>query len=389
MEAIVEGAVVRSGDRVSVTVQLIDAREDRHLWAQRYDRSVNDLLATEAELSQEIAAQVSGTLGGGHSPNAVRTNAVDPDVYDLCLLGRYFWNKRTEAGLARAIDYFQQAVQRDPNYAPAYADLANVYVILPSYGSVDREDSFTKARRAATRAIQLDDSLAEAHTALAMVALNHWQAESRLAEREFHRALELNPNYATAHHWYSFYLVLSDRTHEALAELERARDLDPLSAIINADEGQLLYASGRFEEAKARLRQAIELMPDLGQPHETLGLIDLEEGNIADAAREARTGLELDSDNPRTIAEAGYLMARTGRTAEAVTLLADLNRRIREPSAFPAFIYMGLGERDRVLDVLRQNVKVDGGLQALHQWRIFNPLQSDLRYRQLVGGAQP
>lgn len=242
------------------------------------------------------------------------------------------------------------------------------------------------------RAIQLDDSLAEAHTALAMVAVNHWAAESQLAEHEFHRALELNPNYATAHHWYAFYLVFSGRMQEGIAELERARHLDPLSPIINADEGHLLYASGQFEAAKVRLRESIELMPDLGQPHETLALIDLEQGSVADAVREARAGLELDSDNPRTIAEAGYVLAQTGHTAEAKALLASLNQHIRHGSdspMFPAFIYLGLGERDRALDVLRQTATTGGGLEAWDQWRIFSPLRGDPQYRQLFGGAQP
>jgi len=393
VEAVVEGSVVRSGDRVAVTVQLIDGREDRHLWAQRYERRLNDLLVMETELSQEIATQVGGTLGHGHKVEVTHSAAVNPEVNDLCLLGRHFWNKRTEAGLAKAIDYFQQAIQRDPNYAPAYAGLANAYVILPSYSSVGREASFTKAAAAANRAIQLDDSLAEAHAALAFVALNHWATESQEAEREFHRALELNPNSATAHHWFTFYLIFSDRMEEATAELERARQLDPFSAIINADEGHLLYAAGQFEAAKVRLRQAMELAPDLGQPHETLALIDLEEGRGPDAIKEAREGLDLDSGNPRTIAEAGYVLAETGHNAEARTLLVDLNDRIRRGSAFPifpAFVYMGLGERHRALEVLTQTaaLKVGGGLQGVVQWRIFVPLKSDPRYQRLLAEYQ-
>ena len=336
---------------------------------------------------------VGGTLGDGHRIEVAHPAAVNPEVNDLCLLGRHFWNKRTEAGLAKAIDYFQQAIQRDPNYAPAYAGLANAYVILPSYSSVGREASFTKAAAAANRAIQLDDSLAEAHAALAFVALNHWATESQEAEREFHRALELNPNSATAHRWFTFYLIFSDRMEEATAELERARQLDPFSAIINADEGHLLYAAGQFEAAKVRLRQAMELAPDLGQPHETLALIDLEEGRGPDAIKEAREGLDLDSGNPRTIAEAGYVLAETGHNAEARTLLVDLNDRIRRGSAFPifpAFVYMGLGERHRALEVLTQTaaLKVGGGLQGVVQWRIFVPLKSDPRYQRLLAEYQ-
>ena len=245
VEAIVEGAVARSGDRVTVTVQLIDATEDRHLWAKEFDRRVEDILAIEAALSQEIASQVGDALARDRSLRPASTHPVDPEVYDLCLLGRYFWNKRTTAGLAKSLEYFQQAIQRDPNYAPAYAGLADSYVILPSYNGVDPEDNFRKADAAASRAIELDERLADAHAARAFIALNYWKTRSQESEREFHRSLELNPNYATAHHWFAFYLVMVGEMNEAIAEIERARQLDPLSPIINADSGQLFYASGR------------------------------------------------------------------------------------------------------------------------------------------------
>jgi TolB-like protein/DNA-binding winged helix-turn-helix (wHTH) protein/Tfp pilus assembly protein PilF len=393
VDAVVEGAVARSGRRVTVTVQLIDATEDRHLWAKEFDRNVEDILGIEAELSQEIAGQVSGALAPAPNSKPVSPHPADAEVYDLCLLGRYFWNKRTPAGLTRSIDYFQRAIHRDPNYAPAYAGLAEGYVILPSYDSVVPADSFSKARMDANRAIELDDTLADAHAVLAFVALNYWATDRTIAEHEFKRALQLNPNYTTAHQWFAFYLTFEGRTDEAIAEMERARQLDPLSAIINADEGHMLYASGRKSEARLRLQQAIELEPDFGQPHETLALIDLEEGHGTDALGEARAGLKLDSTNPRTMAEAGYVLAVTGHTGEARKMLATLNeldhRGGNTSPDFQAFIYLGLGDRDRAIDVIAQTEtrKVGAGLRALQQWPIFNQLKGDPRYQKLMAAA--
>jgi len=248
VEAIVEGAVARSGNRVTVTVQLIDATEDRHLWARRYDRDVKDLLSVEAELSQQIARQVGSTLVAPRHVDTAMSRPVDPQVHELCLLGRYHWNKRTAADLAKAADYYQQAIKIDSHYAPAYAGLAAAYALLPQYASTEVAESYAKAGAAARQALELDDTLPEAHATLAFVVLvgPNWKQ----SEGEFRRAIELNPSYATAHHWYSFYFVFSNRIDEALAEMEAARQLDPLSAIINADGGHLLYAARRYDQAR-------------------------------------------------------------------------------------------------------------------------------------------
>ncbi len=390
VEAIVEGAVARSGNRVTVTIQLIDATEDRHLWAQRYDRNVGDLLGMEAELSQEIASQVGGTLSA--RPVNLTVSAVDPEVYELCLMGRYHWNRRTPAGLSKAIEYFQDAIRRDPNYPPAYAGLADAYLIMPSYNSVDTEDSYRKAEIAARRALQLDDTLAESHATLGMLAIHHWFSESDQAEREFRRALQLNPNYATAHHWFSYYLIFMKRLDEALGEMELARRLDPLSPIINADEGHLLYAIGRYGKAKERLQYAIELAPGLGQPHETLALIALVEGRATESVAQARAGLALDGSNPRSMAEAGYVLAATGHVEEAQQLLTTLNELVERDSAapvFPAFIYLGLGQRSQALNVLDKaaHKRIDS-LIGLGQWStIIDPLRNDPQYRRLTAEA--
>lgn len=389
VEAIVEGAVTRSGKRVTVTVQLIDATEDRHMWAQKYNRDVGDLLSLEAELSQEIASQVGATLSARSLVKAAKSRPVDPQVYELCLLGRYHWNKRTAAGLTKSVQYYQQAISRDPNYAPAYAGLANAYALLGSYDSVGLRDAYGKATAAARRALELDDTLAEAHATLGLIGLNYGAWDPAQEEKEFQRALELNPNYATAHHWFAFYLRFVGRTNEALAEMERARQLDPLSTIVNADEGFFLYGVRRFEEARVRLQQAIELAPDFGQPHETLALIEWESGHASDALNQARAGLTLDSSNPLTMGEAGYVLAVTGQRREARKLLATVQDLIRHGQGNPsnaAFIQIGLGQKDEALNTLQEmaNQNFSAAVPGLVQWHIFDDLKNDSRYQKLV-----
>jgi TolB-like protein/tetratricopeptide (TPR) repeat protein len=388
VEAIVEGAVARSGNSVTVTVQLIDATEDRHLWAQKYDRNLGDLLGLEAELSHEIASQVGGTLNSQRDFKAVKSGPVDPQVYDLCLMGRFHWNKRTAADLAKSAEYFQKAIARDPTYAPAYAGLASAYALMPSYDSVGFHDTYAKATAAAHQALELDDTLAEAHATLGLIGLNS-RPDWLQMEPEFRRALDLNPNYATAHHWFAFYLVFSGRRAEALAEMELARQLDPLAVIINADQGVFLYGAGRYEDAKVRLRQAIELAPGFGQPHETLALIALETGHTSETLQEARTGLSLDPTNPRTMSEAGYVLAAAGQTQEAKKLLAAVKDMVNHDSASPiyaALIHMRLGERTEALDAIEKSVDAGVGatLESLVQWHAFDELKTDPRYQKLM-----
>jgi TolB-like protein/Tfp pilus assembly protein PilF len=385
VEAIVEGSVARVGDRVTLTVQLIDATEDRHLWAGKYERRIEDILAVEAELSQAVAAQVSGTLNVAQSRLAA-SRVPAPRVYDLCLLGRYHWGKRTREGLIKAEEYFREAIELDPSYAPAYAGLANTYAMRPHYDAVSMADYSAKATATARQALALDDTLAEAHTTLGFIALGG--ADSAGAESEFRRALELNPSYAFAHHWFAYFLLFADRPDEALAEVELARQLDPLSAVINADQGEFLYTARHFDEARESLRRSIELRPEFGQPHATLALIELETGHLAKAMEEARAGFALDPHNPRTLAEAGYVFAVSGQTAEAQTLLAtvqDLEEQGAALPVFPALIEVGLGQRDQARATLKQMFVTDptSGLKGVVQWHAFDGLV-ELRSGQII-----
>jgi TolB-like protein/DNA-binding winged helix-turn-helix (wHTH) protein/Tfp pilus assembly protein PilF len=389
VDAIVEGAVARSGNRVTVTAQLIDASEDRHLWAQKYDRNLGDLLEMEAELSQEIAKQVRGTLAAPQEIKAAKSRPVNPQVYELCLLGRFHWNKRTASDLAKSAEYYQQAISRDPNYAPAYAGLANAYVLMPSYDSVDLRESYAKAAAAARHALDLDGGSAEPHATLGLIGISDGRADWIQTGHEFERALELNPNLATAHHWFSFYLFFSGRRDQALAEIEVARQLDPLSAVVNADEGQFLYATKRFEEAKARLRQAIALAPTFGQPHAALALVELKDQHPSNAAREAHIALVMDPNNPAMMAESGCVLAMTGQKAEARKLLAELNDLARKGKALPwlgAFIHIGLGERNEAIKALleTENRRFGARFAGFELDPLFDELNSDPRYQRLI-----
>lgn len=384
VDAIVEGAVARSGRRVTITVQLIDAAQDRHLWARKYDRQAEDLLDVEAEVSREIANQIDGTLAARRIVRGSEIRAIDPETYELCLLGRFHWNKRTAADLVKAADYYQQAIARDPNYAPAYAGLANVYAVMPSYDSVPIQEAFTKGMAAARRAINLDPSLAEPYATLGFIELNG--ADWTRAGAELQHALELNPNLATAHHWLAYNLLFLGQANDAIAEVESARRLDPLSVIINAAEGQLLYVVRRYGEAATRLRQAIELSPDNGQAYETLALTELETGDSTDAIKEARAGLALSATNPRTLGEAGYVLARTGHAAEARGLLRTLDGIAPRDSVQPvylAMIYVGLNQPHQAVEQLQLHARMFGGLRGIWQWHAFDLLSHDPRYEAL------
>jgi TolB-like protein/DNA-binding winged helix-turn-helix (wHTH) protein/Tfp pilus assembly protein PilF len=389
VDAIVEGSVARSGDRVSITVQLIAAAEDRHLWAQTYERNLADILSIEAEVSRAIAGRVGGALGLKQA-GLTNTRPVDPRVYELCLLGRFHWNKHSGPDVRKSEDYYQQAIARDAGYAPAYVGLANAYVGLALRGLAPFRPSMDKAVVAARRALELDDSLAEAHATLGLLDLYTNPGWMR-AEPEFRQAIELDRNNAVAHDWLAYYLFFADRRDEALAEIALARQLDPLSASANADEGHFLYAARHFDEARTKLNRAIEIEPAFGEPHATLALIEFESGHREDALKEARTALELDPNNTRIMGEAGYVLASTDHAAESRELLAvvqDVARRGPSTPVFSAMIEIGLGQRDQALESLTRMVDSGDGLEGLVQWHAFDELSADSRFKKLLAKTQ-
>jgi TolB-like protein/DNA-binding winged helix-turn-helix (wHTH) protein/Tfp pilus assembly protein PilF len=284
VEYVLEGSVRRDSSKVRITAQLIKTKDKTDVWSRQYDRQLSSLLTLQGEIAQEIADEIQLTLGGAKRTNPSPRpppSTKDYEAYDLYLKGRYFWNKRSTQGFPRAVEYFQQAIAKDPNYARAYAGLADSYALISSYHFAPQDEFMPKARAAALKALQLDERLAEAHTSLALIIENYdWDWPG--AEKEFRRAIQLDPNYATAHHWYAEYLSFQGRFDEAFAEIERARQLDPLSLIIAADNGSILYYSRQYDRAIQQLQAVLDMDPAFGRAHIVIGPL-VQKGRFDDA----------------------------------------------------------------------------------------------------------
>ncbi|MEP6975393.1 MAG: tetratricopeptide repeat protein, partial [Spartobacteria bacterium] len=300
---ILEGSVQKSGDHVRVNVQLIKAATDAHLWADTYDRKLTDVFAVESEIAKTVAETLQAKLTGSAAQVLASRPTENPEAHQLYLKGRYFWNKRNVENLKKAISYFQQAIDLDPNYALAYAGLGDAHALLPIYAGTAPKNDIPKALAAARKAVELDDSLAEAHTSLANALVSNVQLAA--SEPEFRRAIELNPNYATAHQWFGECLFGEGRYPEALSEIERAYDLDPLSPIINVDYGMGLAGVGRTSDAIDQLRKTIDLEPGLRPAHEMLGQMFEDTGKLDQAIAEYEKSRQLGA-TPSVLAMIAY-----------------------------------------------------------------------------------
>jgi len=387
VQYVIEGSVRRDANDVRVTAQLIQTKDQTHVWARQYDRELDKLLPLQGEIAQEIADEIQLTLGDPHKFNAahrtVSPSTASYEAYDLYLKGRYFWNKRTQEGFKQAAEYFQQAIAKDPNYARAYAGLSDTYGLTSTWHWGPPKQLMPKARDAAVKALELDENLAEAHTSLALIAENY-DYDWLTAEKEFRRAIQLDPGYATAHQWYAECLSFQGRFDEALAESERARRLDPLSLIIATDHAAILYYARQYDRAIAQFRSVLDMDPHFGRA-ETIIPAYVEEGRFAEALEEIKRRLPPD-DCPWTCATKAYVYGRWGQTAQAEKELAQMKRTISDPdSAFFLLPYIATGRNDQAIAVLQKaygersnfvvNVKVEPA---------FDPLRSDPRFQNLL-----
>jgi TolB-like protein/DNA-binding winged helix-turn-helix (wHTH) protein/Tfp pilus assembly protein PilF len=308
VDAVVEGSVLRSGDRVRITAQLIRAATDRHIWAESYDGDLKDVLSLQARVAEAITSQVKLNLTAEESGRLRGARAVNPEAFDLYLRGRFAWNQRSVAGFNKAVDYFNQAIQKDPNFALAYSGLADSYTLLVLYGQGSR---LPEAKSAAGKALQLNDSLAEAHTSLAAVKiLQDWDWQG--AEQEFHRAIELNPNFAQAHHWYGNLLLGPQGRHdEAIAELQLAQQLDPLSPIIQADLGFAYFLAGRYDMARQAYQKVAAANPDFIPVHFYLSRYYAQTGEYDSWLKETVKNMRL-AGYPAQVAALQQVYARGG-----------------------------------------------------------------------------
>jgi len=385
---ILEGSVQKANDQVRVNVQLINALTDAHLWADTYDRKLTDIFAVESDIAKTVAETLQAKLTGSEKSLITKTPTVNPEAYELYLKGRFFWNKRTGADLLKSIDYFKQAVEKDQKYALAYAGLADAYVLLPPYGAASPSESFPQAEAAARKALELDDTLAEAHTSLGQVLL-FYDLDFAGSTREFERALALDPNYATAHHWYGGGPLLAlGQFDRAITEGKRAVELDPLSLINNADLGWLYFNARRYNEAEAQARKTLEMDSRFYLAHYYLGEVLQFKGQLTEAIAEYKKAAELD-DDPFVLGLLAQAYAKLGQRDEALKMLGQLQelatRRYVTSYSF-ALVHIALGEKDKAIDWLERAYRDRAGpdIALIKVDPFLDPLRGHPRFEALV-----
>ncbi|MBZ5597125.1 MAG: winged helix-turn-helix domain-containing protein [Acidobacteriia bacterium] len=386
VQYVIEGAVRQDSHHVRVTAQLIQTKDQTPIWAQQYDRELKGLLALQTEIAREVANEIQLSLGDHKpAPDEPVLSRQEYEAYDLYLRGQYFFNKRDGPSLEEAIGYFEQAIEKDPTNARAYAALADCYALIPGYNSRPGDEFISRARAAAMKAVKLDENLPEAHTALALIVQNYdWDWPT--AEKEFRRAIELNPNYATAHHWYAEHLMWRGRFDEALQESERARQLDPLSLIIAADNGAILYFSRQYDRAIEKWRSVLEVDPEFSRAH-LIHAAYVDKGMFA----EALADVEKQPHKPEVAWYWGwiaYIRGRSGRKAEArhaLKELLQLNRRDPVNPQVIALASIGVGDKDQALTWLEKAAEQHSNeLTSLKVNPAYDSLRGEPRFQELL-----
>jgi len=393
VENILEGSVQKANDQVRVNVQLINALTDAHLWADTYDRKLTDIFAVETEIAKTVADVLQAKLTGSEQHVIAARPTANSEAHQLYLKGRFFWNKRTGDDLKKSIDYFQQAIAADPNYALAYAGVADAYVFLPGYTAGSPQDCYPKAKAAAKKALKLDDTLAEAHTTLA-IALLLYDFDFAQAIREFQHAIELNPNYATAHQQYgNIGLIDLGRFDDAIAEGNRAAELDPLSLVINADVGANYYYARRYDEAIAQLRKTLEMDPGYYYAYITLGEA-LEMKGAGDTAIAEYQKARALNDDPSVLGLLAHAYAASGTKTEALKILDQLKAlsKQRYVAAYSfTLVYLGLGDKEEALHWLEQSYqdRAGGDIEGIRVDPFLDSLRGDPRFDALAEKVIP
>jgi tetratricopeptide (TPR) repeat protein len=388
VDAVVEGSVRRAGGKVVITAQLIQAAEDKHLWAASYEANEADSLILQRAVARAIVDNIKVEVTPREQEALKKRQVVSPAAYMSYLKGRYFWNKRTADGLKTALNYFQEAIQQDPKYAEAYSGLADTYALLGDweYGVMTPKEALPQAKAAALKAVQLDDNLAEAHASLGF-CLDGFDWDLQAGDREFRRSIELNPGYATAHHWYAWHLMLLGQNSAAIEEMGKAANLDPLSLIISSDMAELLLIAGLPEQSLQQSRKTLELEPHFPLAHNQLGVAYIEKHMLPQAIAELQEAVRLSGGSQACVANLARAYAAANRKSEAIEQLNELQRRSPRPSAPEvAVIYAALGDNDRAIEWLNRayeerlnpGVLLRTGFNSLHGDQRFKDLRSKL-----------
>jgi serine/threonine protein kinase/Tfp pilus assembly protein PilF len=391
VETLLEGSIQKAGNRLRITAQLINVADGYHLWSDKYDRDMEDIFAIQDEISLAIVDKLKVKLLGDEKVKLVKRHTDSQEAYNLYLKGRYFWNRRTEEDLEKSIECFKRAIEKDPNYALAYTGLADSYIILPSYSSFPPEEAFPKAKEATLRALDIDNTLGEAYASLALIKLDYdWDWAG--AEKQFKQAIELNPGYATAHHWYALHLMYRARFDEAIKEIKTAQELDPLSLVINRVVGRVFYFARRYDQAIDALLKTIEMEPNCSWVHLHLGSVYLQKLMYKEALAEFHKEKELsrggDVGDIILLSSLGLVHAKMGKRGEAEEALDELIKRSKQAYVSPtglALIYFALGKNDQGFEWLEKAYDDhDLWLRQINVEPAFDSVRSDPRFKALL-----
>jgi TolB-like protein len=384
---ILQGSVQRTADTVRVNVQLVKAETDNHLWADTFDRKLTDVFQIESDIAKTIAEKLQAKLTGSEERALSIKPTADSEAYQLYLQGRYLWNRRTGQNLKKALSYFQQAVEKDPNFALAYTGIADSCALIPVYGAGTPKDYYPRAKAAAEKALQLDDTLAEAHTSLANVFFRYLELDK--SAREFERSIQLNPNYPTSRQWYGRLTLLAlGQFDHAIAEAKRAVELDPVSPIGRTDVATVYLMERRYDEAIAELHNTLEMDPDFYWAHRQLGVALELKGAPSEAVVEYQRASEL-NDDPRVLAFVAHAMASMGKQNEAREILTKLTEiaKTRYVTGYSfAVIHLGLEEKNQAVDWLEKDAREQTGFEInfIRVDPYLDPLRGDPRFEALV-----
>lgn len=375
---LLEGSVRKSGNRIRATIQLINSNTESHLWAESYDRNLEDIFAVQSEIAERVSASLKVRILPDEKERIERAPTSSPEAFSLYLKGRFYWNERTKEGIRSAMEYFQKAIEKDSNYALAYSGLADCYGVGAVYGFIEPQGVRTKSMELVTKALEIDGTLAEAHATLGQILYEYdwnWQR----SEAELRRAIELKPSYASAHHWLAIHLGTQGKEEESMKEIKRARELDPLSKIIQTSIGGGYWYAHRYEEGIRELTAAIEADPDYYNFHDYLGMLYVGIGRYEDAKRELERAASLEKNMHSLKADLGYVYARAGRKAEALAILDELSRASEEKYVSPleiAEVYAGLGDRERCMGWVEKGFRERA---PDFRTQVTSPIYDDLR----------
>ncbi len=385
VEAILNGRVIQRGEQLTLSLELVDIQNDKVLWTESYNRKQSDIVSLQSEIARDVSTKLKSKLSGADEAKLAKASTASPEAYQSYLKGRYFWNRRSAENLKKAIEQFKAATDRDPNYALAYAGLAESYVLMNFFSGTPVGEARQQARTYAERAIAIDGQLGEPHATLGLLYSQSWQWAD--AEREFKRAIELSPNYATAHHWYSIFLRSRGRFNEATLAIRRAQEIDPLSSIINVNVSLAYQLQNNHDAAIETANKIIELDPAFGPAYEALGISFLKQGRNSEAITALEKAVALTARDGNALSSLGYGYAVAGRKVDSIAIAKELEAKFaaKESAARNvAAVYAGLGDKDKAFEWLEKGFEDKGNLWWITFEIPFEPLRDDPRYKDLM-----